>query len=98
MPEFLRLRGVLTNEDFQAINNNVRRMSASEAIVYSGDKEKAAMLRKRRQARDGEVECCCPPRNIMMPTFITDQKFKTLLANKLRNKYTEDLQYNQINN
>ncbi|CAB3225195.1 unnamed protein product [Arctia plantaginis] len=96
--EFLAIQGLLKNDVSRKTMGNFRRSRENDIRPYQDYNEKSSVLRMRRQALqatgNGNVDCCCPPRNIMMPTFITDKKFETLLANKLRNKYTEDLQYN----
>ncbi|XP_075990961.1 uncharacterized protein LOC142986376 isoform X2 [Anticarsia gemmatalis] len=75
MMEFLNIQGLLTKDEVKEINEE---LTQNNIPVFDADSEKAAAIRSRRKANEDESSCCCPPRSVMMPTFITDRKFKVL--------------------
>ncbi|XP_062527188.1 uncharacterized protein LOC134199714 [Bombyx mori] len=78
--EFLHLRGIIKDEDLTEIKEYAKTTSESTA-------EKSKSRSRRTNEGTEEEQCCCPPRNVMMPTFITDKKFDEVV-NRLKSKKT----------
>ncbi|XP_031767446.1 uncharacterized protein LOC116413291 isoform X3 [Galleria mellonella] len=70
--EFLNLRRVLKNDEAKIYQKEIKKIQQSTFPAKEIIKDRQ---RRRRSQDFTEVDCCCPPRTAMMPTFITEQKF-----------------------
>lgn len=52
--------------------------------TYQGIQTLGKEIRNRRSNFNYEEKCCCPPKNLYMPAFITDRKFDEIVE-KIRN-------------
>lgn len=78
MAEFLSMRGIIKKDELNKYREELQRIENSSG-VYSGRQESGIEIRNRRSSSKFEEKCCCPPKNVYMPTFITDHKFDELV-------------------
>ncbi|PZC79755.1 hypothetical protein B5X24_HaOG215846 [Helicoverpa armigera] len=80
MADFLSMRGVIKDENLKEFREDLTKLEQSEGTT----KDILSRVRGGRSRRsNAEGNCCCPPRNVYMPTFITDKKYEEL-ASKLK--------------
>lgn len=84
MVDFLHMRGIIKKKDLQKVREDLENLTLSSG-VYQGSLAKGREIRNRRSNDNYEDKCCCPPKNMYMPTFITDHKF-----DKLVKRYKQD--------
>lgn len=75
MVEFLNIRGILVSEEVKTYKQNVEMSKKSTSL---SPKELVREKRLRRSNDEFEDQCCCPPRSMMMPTFVTENKFNEI--------------------
>ncbi|KAF9804817.1 hypothetical protein SFRURICE_007720 [Spodoptera frugiperda] len=79
MADFLIMRGVVKKQDVNAFREEMKRLELqSKNNSQSGRKMWNTLRNRRSNANDPEDTCCCPPKNVYMPTFITDSKFNEM--------------------
>ncbi|KAH9637296.1 hypothetical protein HF086_006940 [Spodoptera exigua] len=84
MVDFLNMRGVIKKEDVKSFQEDLKRLEQSQ----KDDKQigsKRTDRNRRSNAEDSGDNCCCPPKNVYMPTFITDNKFDDVV-NKFKTR------------
>lgn len=71
MFHFLRMRGLIKEDEVKSYQKDIEDYRRSNGL---SPKE---FIRQNRYRRSDplEVPCCCPPRTVMMPSFITNKKF-----------------------
>lgn len=74
MAEFMDMRGLLKEDELHKLKDEITKVKETEESI------KVNNTRTRRDGSEVDAEdCCCPPRNVMMPTFITENKFNRTL-------------------
>ncbi|KAJ8737105.1 hypothetical protein PYW07_000376 [Mythimna separata] len=81
MVEFLNVKGIIQKHELKEAREDVQKMERSPSGgVYQKNEDKIHVIRNRRSSLDGdEKNCCCPPKTVYMPAFITDHKFDELI-------------------
>ncbi|XP_053624695.1 uncharacterized protein LOC128683277 [Plodia interpunctella] len=95
MIDFLHLRGVINETKAEEYKEDLKKISDSPEPSFKNK----ILERRRRMNRpedDQKIDkaqnledrehCCCPPHSIMLPTFITDQKFDELVE-RIEDRY-----------
>lgn len=75
----MKITGILGEDDAKIYEQNVKGPQESTSL---SPRDLLNMKRIRRQNGedvDLEDKCCCPPRTMMMPTFITNNAFDDVL-------------------
>lgn len=81
MGDFLKLRGVLKEEEYKQFNDHVREIKKTT--------KKSLLVENELSRRNGKLSedlCCSQLTNFMMPTFITENKMKELIDEFRKNK------------
>lgn len=89
MTEFLAIRGIIKKEEIKNVQEKNKEMDHNHGI-YEGmkeSKEKVETAKNRRSSLITEkYNCCCPPKSVYMPSFITDHKFDQLIDTYKKDK------------
>lgn len=89
MADFLNIRGIIKRKDLKKFREDLNKLVHSEG-AYENDEKKSEALRRKRRSGDPESHCCCPPKSVYMPTFITENKFNDLSGKFEQNIETTD--------
>uniref|UniRef100_A0A2A4J007 Uncharacterized protein n=1 Tax=Heliothis virescens TaxID=7102 RepID=A0A2A4J007_HELVI len=80
MADFLNMRGVIKKEHFKDILADLTKVEELEGTTKD-ILSRHGGSRSRRSNTDNS--CCCPPRDMYMPAFITDSKYEEI-TNKFK--------------
>ena len=87
MVEFLFLRGVLKKEQLKHYQEELQKFENTSRVQH-GTQESGNGIRNRRSSPTFQEKCCCPPKNVYMPSFITERKFDQLI-DRLKEELTD---------
>ncbi|KAJ8737732.1 hypothetical protein PYW08_000327 [Mythimna loreyi] len=97
MVEFLDMKGILKETELKNIRADLEKMEHT-AGVYEQNKDKFEGIRNRRSSLNlEEKNCCCPPKTVYMPSFITEHKFIELVDKIKKDKTNNKLLNNTEN-